>query len=105
MAFLAAISTFSFSLFQGLCVFIRANFFQLNYMISEIDTAQTDREFKTKLGEIVDYHNEILNLVAQMEDFMHFIIGGQFLVMGFVLCGNIFQMQTVAYFFFKYIFF
>lgn len=65
-------------------------------MISEIDEAQTDSEFKVKLGTCVDYHNEIFNIIDEMEDFMQYIIGGEFLVMGLVLCGAFFQMQLVA---------
>lgn len=79
------------------------NFLHLKENIKSIDKTNTAEGFHETIKSCVDYHNEILDNVADLEYIMQYPFLGQFLITGITLCGLAFQIITVIYvFFFNY---
>lgn len=66
-------------------------------MIKELDNELTYSGFSQKLGECVEYHNEIINYTKTMEIIVQAMFFAQFLVTGIIICGHVFQLIAVSH--------
>lgn len=85
------------TIFMGLCLHTVALFKDLKASIQQVDKESSlDEKFRRKMLSLINYHNQILELMAEIESTFNRLFFTQFLGTIFILCSQSYLATMVG---------